>query len=141
MKILVTSAFDAEGYKPLNDLIIKNRKDYIARNPQWKSYWTVDPVPYEHKTWRHAKIILDALKNPAFRDCDIIVNTGQRNLVTNFEVRIEDKVNCFMGEDHAMILQGWAQNPSYYNRHWIFNASGDVELVKTDHPYLNITAE
>jgi len=113
MKILLTSRFRRHGFKPLETLIKLNRLEYVQAQ-QYKdvyidytsTFYTKDP------SWRHPEIILETLKDPAYNDIDYIVNTGQANIVTNFDISIQSNIKKYFNPDkHEMILQSWLVNP------------------------------
>lgn len=142
MKVLGTSSYNKNSIFDLNKLTIRNHRDYCKHqnykiNSDFKNYTNIDA------SWRHPQIVIDSLKNKKYNNFDIIVNTGQRNIVTNFNIKIEDKMmNHFNPNKHKMVLQHWMLDPNFipivpYSDH----PKGKIKFKHITEPYLIIAAE
>lgn len=112
MKTVCTSKFNRKDPMMFNKLLINNRRGYVKFN-DYKTYWEVKSLNKNvEESWRHPEIIIKTLKNKKFNDCDVIVNTGRNNIVTNFNITIEDKMAIhFNPTKHEMVLQSWYLDP------------------------------
>lgn len=143
MKIVGTSKFDRKDPILFNKLLINNRIGYINFNG-YKSNWELRKLPKNiEASWRHPEIIVKTLKNKKFRDCDIIVNTGRSNILTNFNITIEDKMsNYFVPSKHKMVLQSWYLDPDIVP--YVISSKyegGPLYLKRNTEPYLMIMGE
>jgi len=142
LKIIATSKFNPYSYVHLNNLIKKNREEYISfRGYDW--YMEDNPLRKDiDESWRQAEIILNVLRNKKYKKYDIIVNTGQRNIVTNFNVSIEDKVKLRMKDGIDIIFQSWWTNPLYIP--FVFESKykgGPIKAKMMKEPFKQLATE
>jgi len=144
MKLLLTSRFRRDGFKPLEALIKRNRLEYIQAQQYINIYIDYTSTSYtKDPSWRHPEIVLKALKNPAYNDIDYIVNTGQANIVTNFDISIQSNIEKYLNQNkHEMILQSWLINPK--RMPVVLESIGKDKPFKVkyiDKPYLALLGE
>lgn len=142
MKVLLTSKFNPYAYKPLNDFLIERGFKYVDQH-KYEVYYEDNPLDKTRDaSWRQIEIIAKVLNDPTFKHCDIIANTGQRNIVTNLNIRIEDKVRLRMTQEKNLILNSWHVNhkilPAVFRSE---SKGGDIKVLILKKPYLMIGAE
>jgi hypothetical protein len=112
MKAIATTSFNLKALFKLNALVLNNRKEYV----NFQNYGVHKEIYFPKKgvdpSWRHPEVILDTLQNKKYRKYDVIINTGQRNIVTNYNVDVLDKMLCHLNPlKHKMVLQSWWLDP------------------------------
>lgn len=143
MKLLCTSGFSLQSPLKLIRLIIKNRRKYIKYN-DYKMRGEFNNLKKDIDiSWRHPTIILNSLLTKKYNKYDVIANTGQRNIVTNFNIKIEDKMLEHLNPlKHKMVLQYWMLNHEYspvvpYTEF----PGGPIKIKTIKEPYKVLTAE
>jgi hypothetical protein len=141
MKLVTTSGFNIKALK-LNSLIIQNRRAYCKYQNYTTNISFATPKGIDI-SWRQPIIVYDTLKNKKFKKFDIVVNTGQRNIITNYNISIQDKMmEHFKPSKHKMVLQYWNVDPSLmpimpYSEY----PGGPIKIKQIFEPYEIITAE
>jgi len=143
MKMIATTSFNINMPLKLKELVLKNRKEYIEFQGYGKNKEIYFPKNNVDDSWRHPLIIYNTLKNKKFRDYDVIINTGQRNIVTNYNVDVLDRMMCHLNPTkHEMVLQSWYLNPDFISLiPYSDSPYGKIKLKKIYEPFLILTAE
>lgn len=142
MKIIGTSSFNKNSLLELNKITIENHREYCnfqnyKINWGYKAYNTID------QSWRHPEIVLNTLNNKKYNSFDVVVNTGQRNIVTNYNIKIEDKMmEHFNPLKNKMVLQYWMLDPDLMPLvPYSDSPKGKIKFKKIKEPYIIIAAE
>ncbi len=142
MKIIATCKINPNSDEKLKDLIYKNKTKYLDHH-NYERYIEDAPLTrHIHSSWRHPQIILNVLKNPKFKEFDFIINSGHRNLVTNFNITFEEKIKKYMKPEHNIIFQEWELNSTFvpivlYTQ----SKGGEIKAKRLKNPYLSLAGE